>query len=91
LMTSIMQAMGLSAKQLDSNAELKLWLSAATDPTLDLESNRAALNNLENMLTGKGKNKTPAAPNAPAVGTVQNNYKFKGGNPADAKNWEKVK
>jgi hypothetical protein len=63
LMTSIMQAMGLSAKQLDSNAELKLWLSAATDPTLDLESNRAALNNLENMLTGKGKSK-PTAPDA---------------------------
>jgi hypothetical protein len=55
LMTTIMQAMGLSAKQLDSNAELKLWLSAATDPTLDLEANRDALNNLERMLTGKGK------------------------------------
>jgi hypothetical protein len=61
LMTSIMKAMGLSAKQLDSNAELKLWLSAATDPTLDIQSNRAALDNLENMLTGKGK-PAPAAP-----------------------------
>jgi hypothetical protein len=93
LMTSIMQAMGLSAKQLDSNAELKLWLSAATDPTLDLESNRAALNNLENMLTGKGKptSRTPGAPNAPAVGIVKDGYKFKGGNPADQNNWEKVK
>ena len=93
LMTSIMQAMGLSAKQLDSNAELKLWLSAATDPTLDLESNRAALNNLENMLTNKNKStsKTPAAPSAPAVGTVKDGYKFKGGNPADQNNWEKVK
>ena len=67
LMTSIMQAMGLSAKQLDSNAELKLWLSAATDPTLDIQSNKAALDNLENMLTGKGKNKpAPAAPPPPA-------------------------
>lgn len=67
LMTTIMQAMGLSAKQLDSNAELKLWLSAATDPTLDLEANRDALNNLERMLTGKGKGAgagatPPAAP-----------------------------
>ena len=66
-MTTIMQAMGLSAKQLDSNAELKLWLSAATDPTLDLEANRDALNNLERMLTGKGKGAgagatPPAAP-----------------------------
>jgi hypothetical protein len=63
LMTQIMSALGLSAKQLDSNAELKLWLSAATDPTLDLESNKAALDNLENLLAGKGKAK-PAAPSA---------------------------
>jgi hypothetical protein len=28
--------------------------------------------------------------NAPAVGTVQGGYKFKGGNPADKNNWEKV-
>lgn len=65
LMTTIMQAMGLSAKQLDSNAELKLWLSAATDPTLDLEANRDALNNLERMLTGKGKGAGATLPAAP--------------------------
>ena len=65
LMTSIMQAMGLSAKQLDSNAELKLWLSAATDPTLDLQSNRAALDNLEQILTGQGKDKPAPKPTAP--------------------------
>ena len=34
----------------------------------------------------------PAAkPAAPTVGTVKDGYKFKGGDPADAKNWEKVK
>jgi hypothetical protein len=65
LMTTIMQAIGLSAKQLDSNAELKLWLSAATDPTLDLEANRDALNNLERMLTGKGKGAGATPPVAP--------------------------
>jgi hypothetical protein len=65
LMTSIMKAMGLSAKQLDSNAELKLWLSAATDPTLDIQSNKAALDNLEQMLTGKGKDKPAPKPTAP--------------------------
>lgn len=64
LMANIMQAMGLSAKQLDSNAELKLWLSAATDPTRSLEANREALDNLENMLTGKESKPAPkpAAP-----------------------------
>lgn len=30
-------------------------------------------------------------PAAPAVGTVKDGYKFKGGNPADKNNWEKVK
>lgn len=55
LMTTIMQALGLTAKQLDSNAELKLWLSSATDPTKSLEANREALDNLERMLTGEGK------------------------------------
>jgi hypothetical protein len=67
LMTQIMSALGLSAKQLDSNAELKLWLSAATDPTLDLQSNKAALDNLESLLAGKNKAKpgTPSARPAP--------------------------
>jgi hypothetical protein len=27
---------------------------------------------------------------APAVGTVMQGYRFKGGNPADRNNWEKV-
>lgn len=96
LMTTIMQAMGISAKQLDSNAELKLWLSAATDPTLDLQANRSALANLERMLTNKNAaaaapKPTTTTPSAPAVGTVKDGYRFKGGNPADKNNWEKVK
>lgn len=32
----------------------------------------------------------PAAPAAPKVGAVQGGYRFKGGNPADQKNWEKA-
>ena len=47
LLAAIMKATGMSAKQLDSNAELKLWLSTATDPTLDVESNRKALSDIE--------------------------------------------
>lgn len=34
---------------------------------------------------------TPAAPKPPAVNAVVDGYRFKGGNPADQKNWEKVK
>jgi hypothetical protein len=39
-------------------------------------------------LAGVGGATTPRA--APAVGTVKDGYKFKGGNPADETNWEKV-
>ena len=41
-----MKATGMSAKQMDSNAELKLWLSTATDPTKGYEANIEALNNI---------------------------------------------
>ena len=47
LLAALMKATGMSAKQMDSNAELKLWLSTATDPTLDVESNRKALGAIE--------------------------------------------
>jgi hypothetical protein len=47
LLAALMKATGMSAKQIDSNAELKLWLSTATDPTLDVESNRRALDSIE--------------------------------------------
>jgi hypothetical protein len=47
LLAALMKATGMSAKQMDSNAELKLWLSTATDPTLDVQSNRKALDNIK--------------------------------------------
>lgn len=59
LLAALMKATGMSAKQMDSNAELKLWLSTATDPTLDVESNRKALNNIERKYLG-GQTVAPA-------------------------------
>ncbi len=53
LLAALKEATGMSARQLDSNAELKLWLSAATDPQLDIEANRAALANIENFIAAK--------------------------------------
>jgi hypothetical protein len=54
LLASLMKATGMSAKQIDSNAELKLWLATATDPTLDVEANRRALDSIESRyLSGK--------------------------------------
>ena len=49
LLQQIMKATGMSAKQMDSNAELKLWLSTATDPTLDIKANKAALDNIDKI------------------------------------------
>lgn len=46
LLRSIMSSTGMSAKQMDSNAELKLWLSTATDPTKDYQANLQALDNI---------------------------------------------
>lgn len=54
LLAALMKATGMSAKQMDSNAELKLWLSTATDPTLDVESNRRALANIERKYLNTG-------------------------------------
>jgi hypothetical protein len=52
LLQSIMQATGMSAKQMDSNVELQMYLKAATDPTLDIKANRAALDRLQEMFGG---------------------------------------
>lgn len=49
LLAAIKNATGMSAKQMDSNVELKMYLAAATDPTLDYEANMAALNQLETL------------------------------------------
>lgn len=64
LLASLMKATGMSAKQMDSNAELKLWLTTATDPTLDVQSNRRALDNIERKyISGAGgKTTSPTAP-----------------------------
>jgi hypothetical protein len=66
LLQAIMKATGMSARQLDSNAELKLYLSTATDTELDYSANIRALELLEELYGlgagGGGK------PNAPAGG-----------------------
>lgn len=60
LLAAMMKATGMSAKQMDSNAELKLWMTTATDPTLDVEANRQALDKLEEKyLSGKQVSASP--------------------------------
>jgi hypothetical protein len=61
LLQAIMKATGMSAKQMDSNVELKLYLATATDPTLDVAANRRALDKIEELF-GSGKTAVPPAP-----------------------------
>jgi hypothetical protein len=49
LLQAIKQATGMSAKQMDSNTELQMYLSAATDPKLSVKANRDALDMLEKL------------------------------------------
>jgi len=55
LLRSVMAATGMSARSVDSNAELKLWLSTATDPQKSVKANRAALDSLEKFIGSGGK------------------------------------
>lgn len=73
LLAALMKATGMNAKQMDSNAELKLWLTTATDPTLDVQSNRRALDNIEKKyLGGNTISDSSGAGNKPAVKEAQN-------------------
>jgi hypothetical protein len=57
----------MTASQMNSNAEMQLYLKAATDPTLTVEANRSALANLDRMF-GLGLAKPPAdAAKSPAT------------------------
>lgn len=64
LLQAIKNATGMSAKQMDSNVELKLYLSAATDPTLDVSANREALANIVKLYGSANPADTPATPAA---------------------------
>lgn len=67
LVNAIKQATGMSAQQMNSNVELKLFLDTATNPdTADIDANLAALENL-NALYGLGLDVgSPPASAAPA-------------------------
>ena len=49
LLNLIKEATGMSAQQMNSNAEMQMYLRAATDPTLSYEANVQALQNLDKL------------------------------------------
>lgn len=66
LLNLIKEATGMSAQQMNSNAEMQLYLQAATDPTLSVEANRSALANLDRLF-GLGLAKRPAEGGKPSA------------------------
>jgi len=67
----------------------------ALDPGMSEEAFAASLKQITKNLYDKAKSgglnvTLPSfAESGPSVGTIENGYKFKGGNPSDPKNWEK--
>lgn len=76
IIAELKNATGLSAAQLNSNAELKLYLDAATNPDNDLESNIEALQNIDQMFGSNigikmRSGRAPKKPQAPAAATTK--------------------
>lgn len=101
LVSSIKNATGMSSRSLDSNVELQTMLRSISDPGQSIEAALRIIDDIENAyVKGAGMPKknapgggapaaAPGKPAAPSVGTIQDGYRFKGGNPADKANWEK--
>lgn len=64
LMQSIARATGMTGRQLDSNADVKLFMQTVTNPSSSYEANLAAIAGLERFLAANAK--SIAAPAAPA-------------------------
>lgn len=63
ILNAIKSATGMSARQLDSNTELKTWLDSLTSMTGSYESNVGIIDAIENaFLSGKGKGGAGTAP-----------------------------
>lgn len=58
LVPQIMKATGMSAKQIDSNAELKSYLDALSSDTTSIETQKEVLKNISDIF-GEGKIKLP--------------------------------
>jgi hypothetical protein len=89
----------MSAQQLNSNVELQTMLKSLSDPSQSIEANIRNLDNIEKSYINATPTAMPRAPTgapatesktAPAVGAVQDGYRFNGGDPAKASNWKKV-
>lgn len=61
LMQQLAKATGMTGKQLDSNADVKLFMQTVTDPTRSYEANQRAIKGLRRLLTNPPRAAAPAA------------------------------
>lgn len=67
LMQALAKATGMTGRQLDSNADVKLFMQTVTNPAASYEANMAAIDGLERFLKANIKKApAPAKPAAPA-------------------------
>ncbi len=66
LMQSIAKATGMTGRQLDSNADVKLFMQTVTNPAASYEANIKAIEGLERFIANNSKKPAAAAPAAPA-------------------------
>ncbi len=83
----------MSGPQSDKDVLLyKQMAGQIGDPTIPYANKAAAIQAIREIQNRYAGNPTQAQPSgAPSVGAVVDGYRFKGGNPADQKNWEPVK
>ncbi len=75
IINDIRQVTGMSAKAMDSNAELKFYLAQLGDDDSDITARRAALASIQaKFLSGYKKQENPAAPPALPQGAATHKY-----------------
>jgi hypothetical protein len=65
LMQSLAKATGMTGKQLDSNADVKLFMQTVTNPAASYEANMAAIDGLERFLKANAKKPVVAPRSTP--------------------------
>ncbi|MFL6708002.1 MAG: hypothetical protein ACJ8HI_07325 [Massilia sp.] len=71
LMQSLAKATGMTGKQLDSNADVKLFMQTVTNPATSYEANLKAIAGLERFLHANAKKNAAAAAPAARPSTVR--------------------
>lgn len=97
VMRGMLKEMGVGSTELNSAAEAAAYRYTIS-PNMPISQIEQIIENFkQDYLDGTLQNEVAAVASqygggsSPAVGTIEDGYRFKGGNPADKRNWEKVK